>query len=144
VYFSHRQIVLHAMGILAWFGTAPVQGRIHREDVYMPITPMFHVHGWGMPFAATLMGIKQIYPGRYVPELLLKLIRDEGGTHSHCVPTLLHMLINHPAGKDVDLRIYPPGHHGAASNLESFRLIQQETDRYLARYRKGGMGDVRP
>src|SRR6202000_964896 len=55
VYFSHRQIVLHALGIMAWFGTAPVQGRIHREDVYMPITPMFHVHAWGMPFAATLM-----------------------------------------------------------------------------------------
>jgi len=103
VYFSHRQIVLHALSILAWFGTAPVQGRVHREDVYMPITPMFHVHGWGMPFAATMMGIKQIYPGRYVPELLLKLIREEGVTHSHCVPTLLHMLINHPAGKDVDL-----------------------------------------
>ena len=103
VYFSHRQIVLHALGIMAWFGTAPVQGRIHREDVYMPITPMFHVHAWGMPFAATLMGVKQIYPGRYVPELLLKLIRDEGVTHSHCVPTLLHMLITHPASKDVDL-----------------------------------------
>jgi fatty-acyl-CoA synthase len=103
VYFSHRQIVLHALGILAWFGTAPAQGRIHREDVYMPITPMFHVHGWGMPFAATLIGIKQIYPGRYVPELLLKLIREEGVTHSHCVPTLLHMLISHPASKDTDL-----------------------------------------
>ena len=103
VYFSHRQIVLHAMAILAWFGTAPVQGRIHREDVYMPITPMFHVHGWGMPFAATLLGIKQIYPGRYVPELLLKLIREEKVTHSHCVPTLLHMLISHPASQDVDL-----------------------------------------
>lgn len=103
VYFSHRQIVLHAMAILAWFGTAPVQGRIHREDVYMPITPMFHVHGWGMPFAATLLGLRQIYPGRYVPELLLKLIREEKVTHSHCVPTLLHMLISHPASKDVDL-----------------------------------------
>ncbi|MBV8063488.1 MAG: fatty acid--CoA ligase [Nevskia sp.] len=103
VYFSHRQIVLHAMAILAWFGTAPAQGRIHREDVYMPITPMFHVHGWGMPFAATLMGIKQIYPGRYIPELLLKLIQDEKVTHSHCVPTLLHMLINHPASQGVDL-----------------------------------------
>ncbi|HZR37101.1 MAG TPA: fatty acid--CoA ligase [Nevskia sp.] len=103
VYFSHRQIVLHAMAIMAWFGTAPAQGRIHREDVYMPITPMFHVHGWGMPFAATLMGVKQIYPGRYVPELLLKLIRDEKVTHSHCVPTLLHMLISHPASQGVDL-----------------------------------------
>jgi fatty-acyl-CoA synthase len=69
----------------------------------MPITPMFHVHGWGMPFAATMMGIKQIYPGRYVPELLLKLIKDEKVTHSHCVPTLLHMLISHPASQGVDL-----------------------------------------
>jgi fatty-acyl-CoA synthase len=103
VYFSHRQIVLHTLAIMAWFGTAPVQGRIHREDVYMPITPMFHVHGWGMPFAATMMGIKQIFPGRYVPELLLKLIREEKVTHSHCVPTLLHMLINHPASQGVDL-----------------------------------------
>lgn len=103
VYFSHRQIVLHAMAIMAWFGTAPAQGRIHREDVYMPITPMFHVHGWGMPFAATLMGVKQVYPGRYVPELLLKLIQQEKVTHSHCVPTLLHMLISHPASQGVDL-----------------------------------------
>jgi fatty-acyl-CoA synthase len=103
VYFSHRQIVLHTLAILAWFGTAPVQGRIHREDVYMPITPMFHVHGWGMPFAATLLGIKQVYPGRYLPELLLKLIREEGVTHSHCVPTLLQMLLGHPASKDTDL-----------------------------------------
>jgi len=103
VYFSHRQIVLHTLAIMAWFGTAPAQGRIHREDVYMPITPMFHVHGWGMPFAATMMGIKQIYPGRYVPELLLKLIQSEKVTHSHCVPTLLHMLISHPASQGVDL-----------------------------------------
>jgi fatty-acyl-CoA synthase len=103
VYFSHRQIVLHALAILAWFGTAPAQGRVHREDVYMPVTPMFHVHAWGMPFAATLMGVKQIYPGRYVPELLLKLIQEEGVTMSHCVPTLLHMLISHPASQGVDL-----------------------------------------
>ena len=30
------------------------------------------------------------------------------------------------AGKDVDLRIYPPGHHGAAYDLQSFKLITQE------------------
>src|SRR5579863_8923982 len=67
VYYSHRQLVLHTLSIMAWFGTAPAQGRIHREDVYMPITPMFHVHAWGMPFAMTVMGVKQVYPGRYVP-----------------------------------------------------------------------------
>lgn len=103
VYFSHRQLVLHTLAILAWSGTAPANGRIHREDVYMPITPMFHVHGWGMPYAATLMGLKQIYPGRYQPELLLKWIREEGVTLSHCVPTLLHMLLTHPDAQNTDL-----------------------------------------
>ena len=51
--------------IAGWLGTAPAQGRLHREDVYMPITPMFHVHAWGMPYVATMLGLKQVYPGRY-------------------------------------------------------------------------------
>jgi fatty-acyl-CoA synthase len=70
----------------------------------MPITPMFHVHAWGLPYAATLMGIKQVYPGRYTPETLLALKQKEGATFSHCVPTILHMMLTHPAGKDVDMR----------------------------------------
>jgi fatty-acyl-CoA synthase len=37
---------------------------VHRDDVYMPITPMFH-HAWGMPYVATMLGMKQVYPGRY-------------------------------------------------------------------------------
>jgi fatty-acyl-CoA synthase len=69
----------------------------------MPMTPMFHVHAWGMPYVATMLGLKQVYPGRYVPEILLKLIRDEGVTVSHCVPTILHMLLVHPLSKVIDL-----------------------------------------
>lgn len=38
------------------------------------------------------------------------------------------------AGKDVDLRIYPPGHHGAAYDLPSFKLITKNTLDYLAKY----------
>lgn len=102
-YFSHRQLVLHTLAIASWFGTAPANGRIHREDVYLPITPMFHVHAWGMPYAATLLGLKQVYAGRYEPALLLRLIREEGVTFSHCVPALLHMLLGHPQSKDTDL-----------------------------------------
>ncbi len=102
-YYSHRQLVLHTLAIAGWFGTAPAQGRLHREDVYMPITPMFHVHAWGVPYAATMLGLKQVYPGRYEAPVMLQLIRDEGVTFSHCVPTLLHMLLAHPDSKDTDL-----------------------------------------
>jgi len=73
VYYSHRQLVLHALCELAFFGLASQQGRFSRDDVYMPITPMFHVHAWGFPWAATLAGVKQVYPGRYDPAMLLKL-----------------------------------------------------------------------
>src|SRR5271166_6158729 len=103
VYFSHRQIVLHALGIIAEYGGAPSQGRIHREDVYMPLTPMFHVHAWGSPYLYTMMGNKQVYPGRYAPDVLLGLIAREGVTSTHCVPTILQMLLSAPGSKEVDL-----------------------------------------
>ena len=103
VYFSHRQIVLHALGTIATLGTAVTQGRFHREDVYMPLTPMFHVHAWGIPYVATMLGVKQVYPGKYVPEVLLKLITEEKVTFSHCVPTILNMLVSSPAAAAVDL-----------------------------------------
>lgn len=102
VYFSHRQLVLHTLAVTANFGTAPGQGRLHRDDVYMPITPMFHVHAWGLPYVATMLGVKQVYPGRYVPETLAQYIRDEKVTFSHCVPTILHMLLTSPATRDTD------------------------------------------
>lgn len=103
VYFSHRQLVLHSLAAMAALGGAPRQGRLHRDDVYMPITPMFHVHAWGLPYVATAMGIRQVYPGRYLPAKLLALIAREKVTFSHCVPTILHMLLEHPDAAQTDL-----------------------------------------
>jgi fatty-acyl-CoA synthase len=103
VYFSHRQLVLHTLAGLAALGTAAVGQRFHRADVYMPITPMFHVHAWGIPYIATVMGVKQVYPGRYAPDVLLRLIQAERVSFSHCVPTILHMLLNCPGTRAVDL-----------------------------------------
>src|SRR5262245_2931343 len=103
VYFSHRQLVLHTLAGMAALGSAAEGQRFHRADVYMPITPMFHVHAWGIPYIATVMGVKQVYPGRYAPDLLLRLIETEKVTFSHCVPTILHMLLNCPESRGVDL-----------------------------------------
>ncbi len=103
VFFSHRQLVLHTLGVIAALATPAVQGRFHREDVYMPMTPMFHVHAWGLPYVATTMGVKQVYPGRYAPEHLLELVQREKVTFSHCVPTILHMLLKSPMSHTVDL-----------------------------------------
>lgn len=103
VYYSHRQLVLHSLCELAFFGMASQQGRFSRDDVYMPITPMFHVHGWGFPWAATLAGVKQVYPGRYDPTMLVQLIKSEGVTFTHGVPTILQMLLSAAAAAKTDL-----------------------------------------
>ncbi|MEE9229498.1 MAG: fatty acid--CoA ligase [Acidobacteriota bacterium] len=103
VYYSHRQLVLHTLGFLLSLGWNSVAGRFHRGDVYMPLTPMFHVHGWGIPYGATLMGVKQVYPGRYEAGPILDLIDREKVTFSHCVPTILHMILSSTRAREVDL-----------------------------------------
>jgi len=102
VYFSHRQLVLHTLATRAALAGSG-QGRFNQDDVYMPITPMFHVHAWGVPYVATTLGVKQVYPGRYVPEQLLSLIQREKVTFSHCVPTILQMLLASPRVEETDL-----------------------------------------
>jgi dipeptidyl-peptidase-4 len=47
---------------------------------------------------------------------------------------LLTALTN--AGKDADLRIYPPGAHGAAYNWQSYLLINTVSYEFLQRYLK--------
>ncbi|MBD3640705.1 MAG: fatty acid--CoA ligase [Marinobacter sp.] len=103
VYFSHRQLVLHTLamtGSLAAYDEMPL---LRSSSVYMPVTPMFHVHAWGVPYAATMMGIKQVYPGRYEPELLVDLLKEHKVTFSHCVPTIMQMMMGTESIKTADL-----------------------------------------
>ncbi len=103
VSFSHRQLVLHTLCEAVALGAFESPARLRSNDVYMPLTPMFHVHAWGVPYTATLLGVKQVYPGKYEPEVLLKLLLTEKVTFSHCIPTILQMLVSHPAVKRLDL-----------------------------------------
>ena len=102
VYFSHRQLVLHTYGLLSTFSTYQSLN-ITNGDIYMPLTPMFHVHAWGVPYMCTMLGTKQVYPGKYEPEMILKLVLGEKVTFSHCVPTIIHMLVSSSIIKDLDL-----------------------------------------
>ncbi|MGD1154121.1 MAG: fatty acid--CoA ligase [Syntrophales bacterium] len=103
VHFTHRQLVLHTLILGVTVGCYDMKGGFRSGDVYMPLTPMFHVHAWGVPYLATMLGVKQVYPGRYEPEMLLKLILTEKVTFSHCIPTIIHMLVTNPVAKKVDL-----------------------------------------
>jgi fatty-acyl-CoA synthase len=141
VFFSHRQLVLHTMALVGGLGSVDSSARIHGNDVYMPITPMFHVHAWGFPYAATLMGLKQVYPGKYDPAMLIKLIDTEAVSFSHCVPTILHMLLTAPEADATDLSRWKVIIGGAAFPAGLVKLAAEHGINAFAAY---GMSETCP
>ncbi|MEK5520701.1 long-chain fatty acid--CoA ligase [Heyndrickxia sp. FSL W8-0423] len=90
VVYSHRGIVLHSYAL----GLADTTA-MSEKDICMPVVPMFHVNAWGMPFAATWFGSKQVLPGpMFTPKLLAQLIENEKVTVTAGVPTIWLGLLN--------------------------------------------------
>lgn len=84
VMYTHRSIVLHCFSIMS-----PEALDLHETDCFMPFVPMFHVNAWGLPYAATWTGSKQVYPGhRPDPETVCKLMDDHKVTLAAGVPTI--------------------------------------------------------
>ncbi|MGL5276989.1 fatty acid--CoA ligase [Myroides sp.] len=102
VYFTHRQLVLHTMVEMSVLSLMNEAFKITSSDVYLPLTPMFHVHAWGLPYVATSLSLKQVYVGKFEPKSFLDIFRKEKPTISHCVPTILNMLLTSPAASDID------------------------------------------
>ena len=141
VYFTHRQLVLHTLSMATVVGSLDSIRLMGTDDVYMPITPMFHVHAWGMPYVATMLGIKQVYPGRYDPELLVKLWRDEKVTFSHCVPTILQMVMHAKAAEGVDFGGWKLIIGGSALNSSLYKAAKARGIQLTAAY---GMSETCP
>lgn len=140
VCFTHRQIVLHALANKAPFGITRARG-FGVEDVYMPITPMFHVHAWGMPYIATLLGVKQVYPGRYDVDTLLSLRAREQVSFSHCVPTILKMLLDRAMERGQSLKGWMMLVGGSALSETLFKAAREQGVYVIAGY---GMSETGP
>ena len=101
VVYSHRTIALQAMNQT----TADAFG-VCQRDVILAVVPMFHINGWGLPFAAALVGARLVLPGPSLdPRSLLELITSERVTLSAGVPTVwlgvLHALDNQSCTGDL-------------------------------------------
>lgn len=141
VSFTHRQLVLHTLAGMSALAMPAAHQRFHNADVYMPITPMFHVHAWGIPYIATAMGVKQVYPGRFSPEMICSLFKNERVTFSHCVPSILHMILNCPLSRDVDLSCWKVIVGGSAL---SQGLARAALDRGIDVFAGYGMSETCP
>ncbi len=84
VVYSHRSLVLHSI-----VECLPDVLGLSQQDTVLPVVPMFHANAWGLPYAATLAGCRQVYPGPHLDAVsLLELMQDERVTFSAGVPTI--------------------------------------------------------
>ena len=84
VEYEHRAQYLHTMAI-----SLTDSMNLSASDTLCGIVPMFHAMGWGLPWAALMLGCKQVLPHRFMqPGRLLRLMADEGVTLSAGVPTI--------------------------------------------------------
>ena len=89
VLYSHRSTVLHAMA-----SVQPDVFALSALDVAMPVVPMFHVNGWGIPYSAAMVGASLVLPGpRLDPASLFQLFEQEHVTFSAGVPTIWTLLL---------------------------------------------------
>jgi fatty-acyl-CoA synthase len=83
VVYSHRSVVLHSMSQLMVDAHA-----IRRGDVVLPLTPMFHVNGWGLPYTAALAPASLVLAGADTsPASVGRLIESERPTTIAGIPT---------------------------------------------------------
>ena len=84
VAYSHRALTLHSFGACLADSLA-----VSERETVMAIVPMFHANAWGLPYASTLVGAKQVFPGNSMaPERVLQLMQDERVTVGAGVPTI--------------------------------------------------------
>jgi fatty-acyl-CoA synthase len=82
--YTHRSTFLHALAVTSHAGMSLGPG-----DAALPQVPMFHANAWGMPYAATAVGAKQVFfAGALDPAAFLDLMTTERVTVAAGVPTV--------------------------------------------------------
>ncbi|QLG62353.1 long-chain fatty acid--CoA ligase [Halorarum salinum] len=97
---EYTQAMMHAHAMMV---QTPSAIGIGQSDVVMHVVPMYHVNSWNFPYAATVAGAKQVYPGPSPDtETLASLVESEGVTLTAGVPTVFIDLLEYADRNDVD------------------------------------------
>src|SRR5213593_3776998 len=64
------------------------------RDVYLHTLPTFHCNGWGMPYALTAMGVRQVVMRKIDGEDILKRVEAEGVTLFNCAPAVIAAVLD--------------------------------------------------
>jgi len=84
---THRNIWVNAV-------TFAMHTAVTDRDVYMHTLPMFHCNGWGMPFATTGLGVKQVVIRKIDGAEILRRVDEHGVTLMCGAPTVWNMVLD--------------------------------------------------
>jgi fatty-acyl-CoA synthase len=97
VVYTHRATFLHAMAVCMTDVLA-----LSEADRVLPVVPLFHACGWGLPYAAPLTGADLVLVGPDTsPQHLARVIAEERVTWTAGVPTIWTSLL--PLARSHDL-----------------------------------------
>ena len=138
--YTHRAMYLHSV-----MGGHVDANAIGERDTVLPVVPMFHANGWGIPYGATFVGAKQVFPSVHTdPESIAHLIDEEEVTFSAAVPTIwLEMAEYLDENPEVDISNIDRLTVGGSAPPES--LIRRYDEEYDAPILQGwGMTETSP
>jgi len=69
------------------------------RDVYLHTLPSFHCNGWGMPYAVTAMGVRQVIVRKIDGEEILRRVDREGVTLFNCAPAVIAAVVDAAAAR---------------------------------------------
>ncbi|MFB7719482.1 AMP-binding protein [Nocardia sp. NPDC056100] len=87
VQLTHRNLWLNAT-VFGW------HTGVSDRDVYLHTLPMFHANGWGQPFAATAMGVKQVVIRQIDGAEILRRIEEHGVTYLCAAPAVISAVLD--------------------------------------------------
>jgi len=92
VQLTHRNFWLNAVTFGWHLGLSD-------RDVYLHTLPTFHCNGWGMPYAVTAMGARQVIVRKVDGEEILRRVDREGVTLFNCAPAVIAAVLDAAAAR---------------------------------------------
>ena len=93
---THRNIWIDAV-------TLALHAGVSDRDVYLHTLPMFHVNGWGMPFAAAGLGVKQVALRKVDGPEILRRVDEHGVTLMCAAPAVVASILDAAATWDGEI-----------------------------------------
>jgi fatty-acyl-CoA synthase len=124
VVYSHRSSYLHTMAACTGNGIG-----ISSADCVLPVVPMFHANGWGLPYAALMAGADLVLPDCHLDaKSLIDMVEKLRPTVAGAVPTIwndvMHYLEKDPDHDMSTLRIVACG--GSAVPVSLMRTFEEK------------------